>query len=258
MQNSGSLAIAMEQQIEVKSDTWVKSDAFQNFEANLEPLNGLVERKIKRLEKGIRAAQEIVNDKLSADASSDMEVIRIAVDQIGEDVRAYVNETRFTVQWLCVMLVTFVTTYLEDALVYLAVHNPEWMKEADPLSYQAIFEAETTDELRSEMIRRWADKSVQAGPRGWFALLKKLGARDYKDETQFLLTHLWDVRNRVIRDRGTADASFVKAYGSLKLTCGTNIPLTNETLKWWLGGLSHFTETTDRFISRYTGPRTRA
>ena len=254
MNNLDGLAIAMEQQIEVKSDTWAKSDAFQNFEANLEPFNGLVERKIKRVEKGIRAAQEIVNDKLSADTSPDMEVIRIAVDQIGEDVRAYVKDTRFTIQWSCVMLVTFVTTYLEDVLVYLAVKNSEWMKEADPLSYQAIFETETTDDLRSEMIRRWADKSVHGGPKGWFALLRKLGARDYKNDTQFLLTHLWDTRNRVVRDRGTADASFVKAYASLKLTRGASIPLTNETLKWWLDGLSHFTETTDRFISKYTGP----
>jgi hypothetical protein len=45
---------------------WVRSDAFRNFEANLEPLIGLVEPRIKRLEKVIRAAQEIVNDRISA------------------------------------------------------------------------------------------------------------------------------------------------------------------------------------------------
>ena len=248
----------MEQQIEVRADTWVRSEAFKNLEANLEPLIGLVEPRTKRLEKVLRAAQEIVNDKISADMCPDLEVIRIAVDQIGEDVRAYVKETRFTTQWLCLMLVTFTTTYLKDALVYVASTNPEWMKEADPLPYQTIFEAETIDALRSEMMHRWADKSVQAGPRAWFALLKKLGARGYKDDTQFLLTHLWDTRNRVVDGRGTADASYVKAYASLKLTRGDNIPLTNETVKWWLDGIFHFAETTDRFISNYTGPNTKA
>ncbi|MEP6609921.1 MAG: hypothetical protein ABJA83_14785 [Burkholderiaceae bacterium] len=237
-----------------KAGPWAKSDAFKNFEANLEPLIGLIEPKIKRLEKVIRTAQEIVNDKISADTCPDIEVIRIAVDQIGEDVRAYVKETRFTVQWLCVMLVTFTTAYLEDRFVYLALKNSESMKEADPLPCHTIFKAETIDDLKSEMMHRWADKSIQAGPKSWFALLKKLGARDYKDDTQFLLTHLWDTRNRVVHGRGAADALYVKSYASLNLTLGDSIPLTNKTLKWWLEGLSHFTETTDRFFANYTGP----
>ena len=237
---------------------WARSDAFRNFEANLEPFIGLIEPKIKRLEKVIRAAQEIVNDKIAADTSPDLEVIRIAVDQIGEDVRAYVKDTRFTTQWLCVMLVTFTTAYLKDEFVYLALKNSELLKEADPLPYQTIFGAETNDDLKSEMMQRWADKSVQGGPKAWFALLKKLGARGYKDDTQFLLTHLWDTRNRVIHGSGTADAAYVRAYASLKLTHGDSIPLTNETVKWWLDGLSHFAETTDRFFSTYTGPKTKA
>ena len=258
MNNPHGLAIMMKLQMEENAGTWTMSDAFKNLEANLEPLNGLLEPKIKRLEKDIRAARDIVNDTISADACPDIEIIRVAVDQIGEDVRAYVKETRFSLQWLCVMLVTFTATYLKEVFVYLATKNSDLVKEAEALPYKTIFETGTIDDLRSEMIDRWADKSVQGGPKGWFALLKKLGAQGYKADTQFLLTHLWDTRNRVVYRRGTADALFVKTYASLKLTCGDNIPVTLETVKWWLDGLSHFAETTDRFLSTYAGPKTKA
>lgn len=239
--------------MENAAGTWAKSDAFKNFEANLEPFIGLVELKIERLENAIRIAQEIVNDKIPPDASPDMEVIRIAVDQIGEDVRTYVKESRFTFQWLCVMLATFTTTYLAEGLVCLASKNSDLINEADCLPHQTMI-----DDRKSEMMHRWADKAVQDGPKGWFALLKSLGARDYKKDTQFLLTHLWDTRHRVVHGRGTADASYVKAYASLNLTLGDRIPITNKTLKWWLDGASHFAETTDRFFESYTGPMPKA
>jgi len=243
----------IEHQMEETAGTWAKSDAFQNFEANLEPWIGFVELKFERLENVIRTAQKIVNDKIPPDASPDIEVIRVAVDQIGEDARTYAKETRFTFQWLCVMLVTFTTTYLVEGLVHLASKNSDLINEADGSPHQAMI-----GDLKSEMIHRWADTAVKGGPKSWFALLKTLGARDYKNDTQFLLTHLWDTRHRVVNGRGTADALYVKAYASLNLSLGDRIPITNKTLKWWLDGASHFTETTDRFFANYTGPRPKA
>jgi len=239
--------------MEQKASTWAKSDAYRTFEVNLEPLSGLVEPKIKRLQDVVKTAQAIVNDKIPADTSPDLEVFRIAVDQIGEEVGELAKETRLSIQWLCIVLVTFTSSYLEEGLVSIALENPDLMKEANPLPQRSISEAETGDDPRSETIHRWADQLVRSGPKTWFALLRRLGARGYREDTQFLLSHLWDTRNRVVHGRGTADAAYAKTYASLSLARGDRIPITIKTLRWWLDGLSHFTETTDRFFAQYAG-----
>jgi hypothetical protein len=120
-------------------------------------------------------------------------------------------------EWIPVLLVNTVESYLEDVLIYAAKVDPTIMESTRPrptVPYAEVLSAQSLEELKDRLkeifSRRWAKNFVNdGGPDTWIKKLTKMGARGYRPETAKEMETLWGVRHLIIHARGIATPDFV-------------------------------------------------
>jgi hypothetical protein len=174
--------------------------------------------------------------------------------KISAGVETYVQLQQMICEWSGVMLVTFIEAYLEEGLMLIAAKNPKLLKEAEPLNYETVFEADSIEELKNELRRRWANKTVKGGPENWFTRLERMGARGYSEDCRFRLKHLWDTRNLIVHAQAKVSPAYLKKYyHKIALKAGDRIRVNGNTVVWWNQGMKDFFAPTDRFFASYSG-----
>jgi hypothetical protein len=231
-----------------------KTDALKNYEENLDLLLAFLnrfypkdaQRSIKVLHNAVEPLKD--NPERLKDNPKNVTSLTRAANKLRSTVQEYFAAFNLAQAWMCVMLVTFIETYLEDGLIGLSAINPKLMKNAPPIYYQTILETESLDELHQEVRRQWARQMVEGGPPKFVRRLKDMGARDYDEKGIFRIEHLWDTRNLIVHSRGVADVAYVKKYKYKSLQAGTRLTV---NLGWWLPAVKGFVECTDRFFLNY-------
>ena len=169
-------------------------------------------------------------------------------------VETYIQLQQMICEWSGVMLVTFIEAYLEEGLMLIATKNPKLVKEAEPLNYETLFEADSIEGLKNELRRRWANKTVKGGPENWFKRLEGMGSEGYSGDCRFRLQHLWDTRNLIVHAQAKVSPAYLKKYQhKIGLKAGDRIRVNGNTVVWWNQGMKDFFEPTDRFFARYSG-----
>ena len=235
-----------------------KTDAMKNLEENLGLLMAFLNRfhpnELNRVIKSFgRSVEKLKADPLKADPlKADPKNIE-SLSRVSTTLTATVNEylaaSRIPNEWMSVMLVTFIETYLEDGFIRLAVLNPKLIKDALPIDHNIILEVESIDELREEMRQQWAHQKVEGGPRKFVRRLKDMGARGYDEKEIFRVEHLWDTRNLIVHSRGIVDGAYAKKYKHLQK--GVHVKVNSSQLQWWFPALKGFVECTDTFFLNY-------
>ena len=165
-------------------------------------LPGQVKRRIvqptssvtRRVSRVVKVATEI--KRRSKDDSNEGKVqinlkgLERSISKISTGVTTYLQLQQVIYEWTSVMLVTFIEAYLEEGLMLIATKNSGVMKEADPLNYDTVLAADSIEDLKNEIRRRWANKTVRGGPKNWFIRLGRMGAKGYTEDSRFRLQHL--------------------------------------------------------------------
>jgi len=135
-------------------------------------------------------------------------------------------------EWLIVMMVSSMESYLVDVLSWAASKDPELMAKSEQAArYEEVLSAADLESLAEHLRRRWAGNFVDdGGPRRWIDRLQRMGAKGYQEETTPVLEELRGIRHAVIHNAGVASAEFLKRHPSLEIEAGDRI-LAKKPLK---------------------------
>lgn len=237
-----------------------RTDAYRNFEANSDELLAMMKLLMPvELQRVIATVEKRILRQLQKTTHANVKILRAALSDLTSTVDQYVRGRTMLQDWMAAALVTVVHAYLEDGLVFIATKNPELLKTADALDNDRVIEAASIDELRAELRKQWADKTLHGGPEKWLPRLRRMGARGYKKDCAFRLQHLWDTRNLIVHGRGIATTAYLRRQGKPSVKPGDRVRVGTGLLVWWAAGVEDFVDHTDQFFVRYgTNQRRRA
>jgi hypothetical protein len=135
-------------------------------------------------------------------------------------------------------------------LIGIAEKNPQVVKAPDQPPAANILEANSLDELKSEVRRQWAHNELRPnGPKKWVRKLKELGApKHLDDKVTNGAQQLWAARNLIVHSRSIADTSYEKLYGIRK---GEELKIGPDLLKTWHDDVVKLVEWADAFFIKY-------
>lgn len=229
-----------------------KTEAMKNFEANLDALELLIRRLIPNEVLGTLKSLHRTIKRSQKRPPMRMTIIERDVSKITGDIRNYVALKNVLFDWMSVMLVTFLEGYLEDGLMFLAMKNPNLMKDAAQIDPKRVLEVGNLEELRNEIRQQWAQAFLKpGGPETWLKRLDKIGARGYDDQASLEMQYLWDTRNLIVHSRGAASVAFARKYSSRGVKAGERVRVSMSQFQNWLRVIKKFTIATDEFFSKY-------
>jgi hypothetical protein len=227
-----------------------KSEALKTFETSLDGVTSFIKstpslKNNKKILSYTRGLQKWIKERHG-------KMPNIArVSQIPGEINAYAKMLHFRSEWVGVMLITFLTAYLEDALIILADKNSNLLKDFTAIDAKRIFECENINELRFEIKEMWAESVLRGlGPEGWSKRFNKMGVKGYNLSHIATLQHLFDTRNCIIHTNGMARQPYLKKYPGQRLENG-RIQISLPQVALWTEAMSHFVRTTDAFLLNY-------
>src|SRR5262249_26822955 len=140
------------EKMKLGGDGQLKTEAMKNFEANFEPLEGLVRRLIpNEVSTAVRSFERELKrwQKLSP-PSCGFPLTR-EVGKLTASVNNWISVQRLSFEWMSVMVVSLLEGYLEDGLISLATKNPKLMKDAPPIDHHRVLEVSSIEDLRNEV-----------------------------------------------------------------------------------------------------------
>ena len=158
-------------------------------------------------------------------------------------------------EWIPVLLVTTVETYLEDVLIYAAKVDPAIMESSRPtVPYVEVIRARSLEELKTILPPRWARNNFvnDGGPDSWIKKLTKMGARGYRPETANEMETLWGVRHLIVHSRSVATPAFARQHPEIRIKVGENISIRSDQLTAWVKVVYHFVDVTDFYFVQRT------
>jgi len=155
-----------------QSTVWTKTDAYMNFENNLDHIMRMLKMiptadaqkhvvSLKRLSKRIFRNAKRVRKGVHTDLDRTLSDVTVELTEISAKINEFVALHNLLWDWTSVMLVAFVEAYMEEGLEYIATKNPGLLKNADPLSFESIFEVDSLADLKDEIRRQWARKTLR-------------------------------------------------------------------------------------------------
>jgi len=238
-----------------------ETDAYKNFQVNLDHLGRLLELMPVELTRSVNTLKRRISrevKKIKKTSNADIDAIQRALSDMSVGVDHFVHVHGFLYSWMSVMLVTFVEAYMEENLELIARKNPKLLKNVDPIPFETVFESDSLEDLKVELGEQWARKTLRGGPGRWLKRLQEIGARGYEKDCCFRMEHLWDTRNLIVHAQGVVNKAYVKKYANLKLKPGDRVRVAGNLFKWWINGLKDFIEPTDQFFFKYVAASVRA
>ena len=159
----------------------------------------------------------------------------------------------FSLEWIPVIVVTIVETYLLDIFISAAGLDESIMDDSkQTIQYEELLKASSLEDLLIEMRRRrarnWIDRT---GPRGWIDRLETMGAKGFAPETASQLERLWGTRHVVVHNAGIVTRDFLTNHPSSGAVLGKRVPATLPLQRGWSTAAFDFATTTDAyFITR--------
>jgi hypothetical protein len=236
-----------------------RTDAYRNFEANLDELLAMLKLARPRdLHRVMRNVGKRIHRQLQKNTAANAKAISSALSDLTSAVDEYITGRTMLQDWIAIVLVTLVHAYLEDGLVFIATKDRRLLKTADALDRDRVFEVTSIEELRAELRKQWANKTLLGGPEKWLPRLHEMGARGYKKDCGFRLQHLWDTRNLIVHRRGIATTAYLRKQGNPSVKPGDRVRVSLGLLTWWLQGVHDFVDSMDQFFLRYRAKTSRA
>jgi hypothetical protein len=143
---------------------------------------------------------------------SDLESRTTDLNAAVEEFTKVVELITFLNDWMLVMMVSFTEAYLEDVLIQLVGHNPEWMDDLKlKVSYAEVATASSLPEHMETIQRRWQEcwvnNILRKKPRHWIKILERLGANGYPAGLAEHMTTVWDCRHGIVHSSATRHLS---------------------------------------------------
>jgi hypothetical protein len=164
-------------------------------------------------------------------------------------------------EWIPVLLVTTVETYLEDVLIYAAKVHPVIMESSgQTVRYAKVERARSLEQLKEELKQILPPRCARnflndGGPDRWIKKLTKMGSRGYRRETANEMETLWGVRHLIVHSAGVATPDFVRRHPEIGVKAGESILIRSNQLRSWIEVIYHFVEVTDFYFVQRCGRR---
>jgi hypothetical protein len=179
-------------------------------------------------------------------------------DILGKPFQNFIDGLLAIREWIPVLLVTTVETYLKDVLIYAASLDPAITESSEqPMpsaSYTEVVRAGSFEALAQELRSEWARNFVdnKGGPTRWIKRLHSMGARGYHPETAKKMETLWGVRHLIVHSSGLATPDFVRLHPEIGVKVGENIIIRPNQIIAWSKVVYDFVDVTDSyFVQRY-------
>jgi hypothetical protein len=240
------------------SKEYSATDALKNFHANARRLTALLAQIYpSEVLRSVASLQRIEKQiKLPSLNVKKPEGLLRAISKVTESVEKYVQARELAYEWMSVMLVTFLETYLEESLVSLALKNPNLLRDATPMACHRVVEANSIEELHSEVRQQWSRTVLRpGGPEKWMRRLRGLGADKDCDKSTQSLQHLWDTRNLIVHAQSVVSPEYDRKYQTATFKVGERLKIGSHQFKVWTRAVGEFTESIDRFFASYGGSR---
>ena len=161
----------------VEHDPAKETEALGRFQSNVNELTAFLKLlEADAMRAVVKEGLESVQSRGDQKELVNVELVRPIVSKITAAVDISLTRHRFVFDWTAVMLMTFLKAYLQENLERLAVKNPGCLKNSLPLEIDYLLHAESIEDVRTELRRQWADKTLDGGPKKWVPRLKQLGA----------------------------------------------------------------------------------
>ncbi len=170
-----------------------------------------------------------------------------------EMMNAHLSGFSVGVEWIPVLIVTIVETYLLDVLVYAASTDPSLMKKSEmSASYSEMTNASSLEGLLQGLRYKWARKFInEGGPKYWIYTLTKMGARGYSSELTEEMETLWGIRHLIVHSAGISTPDFVRRHPDCGVAVSEKIQVKWNQLGDWIKHVYHFVDVTeDYFVKR--------
>ena len=147
---------------ENQSAEWTKTEAYKNFENNLDHLVRMLniiptadlkknivsmKRLTKKISREVNEAKEALS-KAPDSLQRTLSDLTVDINDIVTGITEYTQKSSFLWAWNSVILVTFVEAYMEEGLEFIAGKNLDLLKNTDPLSFERIVKAESLEDLK--------------------------------------------------------------------------------------------------------------
>lgn len=235
------------------------TDAYRNFEANLDEFLAMQRLLLPvELQRVMGAVKTRVRRQVNKGTAASMKVISAAVSDLSNAVDGYVRGRTMLMDWTAVVLVALVQAYVEDGLVLIATKNLGLLRTADAIDKNLVFELSSIEELRAELRKQWAKKTLAGGPKKWLPCLRDMGHQVQKKDAVVRLQHLWDTRSLIVHGRGIATTAYLRPQTNHSIKPGDRVHVGTDLLKWWMRGVEDFVDPLDQFFLTYGAKTSRS
>jgi len=156
-----------------------RTPVYATFDSNTDKLLHLLQFKVRGSEHFVEELKRVIDPKVTAlcteiaqprssssslPASQPTEIEQRLSSDVVAPIHEFVNGWLTLNQWLPVIIVTIVETYLKDVRVFQAQIDPAAMESSDQkVTYAEVLQAQSINDLLIEMQGRWAKNFVDDG-----------------------------------------------------------------------------------------------
>jgi hypothetical protein len=243
-----------------------RTPAFATFDSNTDKLLHLLQFNVRGSKDFVDELQRVIEPKVTAlcaeieqsrsssslPASQPTEIAQRLSSDVVAPIHKFVNAWLTFNQWLPVMIVTIVETYLKDVRVFQAQVDPAVMESSDQkITYEEVLHAESINDLVKEMRGRWARNLIDdGGPTRWIKRLTNMGARGYEPQTAERMETLWGVRHVIVHSAGVATPDFVRHHANYGAQVGADITIRLDQVQEWIVAIYDFVNVTDSYFAQ--------
>jgi hypothetical protein len=249
-----------------------RTPAFATFDSNTDKLLHLLRFKVRGSKHFVEELQRVIEPKVTAlcmeiaqprsssalPTSQPTEIAQRLSSDVVAPITKFVNASLTFYQWLPVIIVTIVETYLKDVRVFQAQVDPAVMESShQKVMYAEVLQAQSINDLVKEMQGRWARNFVDdGGPTRWIKSLTNMGARGYEPQTAERMETLWGVRHVIVHSAGVATPDFVRRHADYGAQVGANIVIRLDQVREWIESVYNFVHVTDSYFAQRYAPAT--
>jgi hypothetical protein len=212
--------------------------AFAAYHANTTGLNALL-------------AFVFGHDHDSAEARDELARRRQVVDEAFSGPWA-IDLGYTALSWQVAMRVSAVEVYLQDALTFLAVYDPDFIRgrgSEQTWGYDDFRTASDADAVLWAYCDRWARNFIgDGGPTRWAAALQRAGLGEFADADVAELEAMWGYRHMRVHNGGRFSPEFVRRHPTAAEAIW-NDGLQLAQVKAWIEKANAFVRTAERAIA---------
>lgn len=201
----------------------------------------------------------ISNQKQESNIEERVAEVKQGIAEVNQEILAYAGKLdaynsglNVGLEWISVLMVTIVESYLIDVLVYAASADPTLMQKSQmPATYSEVINASSLENLLQDLRYRWARKFInEGGPKYWIHTLTKMGARGYSLELTREMETLWGIRHLIVHSTGISTPDFVQRHSDFGVAVGERVQVKLNHLSDWGECIYHFVDVTDAYFAQ--------